>query len=743
MSRAEDAPSNASEIPSSSTQTVKIGVLAVRGMEKCSAQWGPTADYLTESIPGYSFTIVPLGLKGMNQAVENEDVDFVVTNTGNYVGLEAEYGASRILTLRNLRQGNPYTEFGAVIFVRRDHTDIISLDDLSGKSFMAVSKKAFGGFQMAWRELALAGIDPFQDLGEIQFVGFPQDNIAFAVRDGEVDAGTVRTDTLERMSAEGKIKLSDFRILAGKRYEEFPFAVSTQLYPEWPFAKARHTSERLAHRVATVLLTMTPTHPACVAANSAGWTIPLDYQPVHDCFKQLRISPYSDYGKFTLTDIFHRYWPWMVSGFLLTVVLAVATIWVGRLNFRLKKAHTDLVSAKDAAEAATRSKSSFLANMSHEIRTPMTAILGFAENMLDENLPNEECREAVMTIRDNGNYLLGIINDILDLSKIEAGKMSIESIPMDPCNVVRDVEMLMSVRAQAQRIEFITEYIGAIPKSVDSDPVRLRQILINLVGNAIKFTKVGSIRLVVSLIHQQTRPQLQFDVIDTGRGMSHEMASQIAQPFTQADASTTREFGGTGLGLTISKRFAGLLGGDMCLVETKLGVGTTMRATIDIGSIKGVEMNETPSLNKNIESPDVQNDQADLRLDGLRILLAEDNKTNQTLIAGILRKRGAEVTVAENGQLAVEAATKASIQGIGFDCILMDMHMPVMNGYDATSTLRNQNYHGAIIALTANAMEGDRQKCIDAGCNDFATKPINRNKLISTIINCTTSAPVA
>lgn len=274
---------------------VRIGLLAHR--EESLKLWSPTADYLTQKIPGYRFLVVPLDNHTIGSVVERGEVDFILTNPGSYVELEARHGVTRMLTLRNLRQGHAYTMFGSVIFTRADHPHVKNLQDLRGRSFMAVDRNAFGGFLIAWREFKDRGIDPFSDFTEIRFVGLPQDPIVYAVRDGKADAGMVRTDTLERMATDGKIRLEQFRILNSQQVPGFPFALSTRLYPEWPFAKVRQTSDELAQKVAVALLSLPPGHPAVKASKSAGWTVPLDYTPVHDLYRELRVGPYKDYGR--------------------------------------------------------------------------------------------------------------------------------------------------------------------------------------------------------------------------------------------------------------------------------------------------------------------------------------------------------------------------------------------------------------------------------------------------------------
>ncbi|HAW32147.1 MAG TPA: hypothetical protein DCY03_29255 [Planctomycetaceae bacterium] len=399
----------------------------------------------------------------------------------------------------------------------------------------------------------------------------------------------------------------------------------------------------------------------------------------------------------------------------------------------LKHQTQALQAAAEAAEAANLAKSAFLANMSHEIRTPMNAILGFNDILLD-GVSQPENIEAARTIKENGQFLIKLINDILDLSKIEAEKMEVEHVPCSPHTLLNNIYSLMNVRAISRGLPLDFQIEGPLPETISTDPTRIRQILINTIGNAIKFTETGAVKVVTRLINEPDQPaRLQFDVIDSGIGIDAANIDSLFLPFTQADDSMTRKFGGTGLGLTISKRLTELLGGEIT-IASEPGKGTTFSITIATGSLENVPLIESCRIvstpQTDIQQPDVFEN---LPLKNCRILLTEDGPDNQKLIRFILCKAGAETVIAENGKISYELAMSANEAGQSFDAILMDMQMPVMDGYQATQKLRAAGYQGTIIALTAHAMSGDRQKCLDAGCDDYLTKPIDRRKLVEVL----------
>jgi len=384
--------------------------------------------------------------------------------------------------------------------------------------------------------------------------------------------------------------------------------------------------------------------------------------------------------------------------------------------------------AREAAEAANRFKSAFFANISHEIRTPLTAINGFAELLLNSERSEEERRSDARVIRRNGEHLLTLINDILDQSRIEAGQMSVEPISCCPAAIVGEVCSMLRPRVAEKNLTLDVTFDGQIPKVIRSDPTRLRQILINLVANAIKFTKEGGVKLAVSIKPSiaSEKPMLEIRIIDSGIGIAPERQASLFKPFVQGDASISRQYGGSGLGLAISQHLARALGGDVA-VSSEAGKGSTFTVTVATGALNNVAMLENPQ--QAMEGPD-DFVGPKVRIQGT-VLVAEDGIDNQALIVAKLRETGLKVEIAGNGQIAFDKCVAAMDKP--FDLILMDVQMPVMDGFAATLLLRGEGYRGPIIALTANATERDRAKCLNAGCNDFVSKPIRMKDLFKAI----------
>jgi PAS domain S-box-containing protein len=404
-----------------------------------------------------------------------------------------------------------------------------------------------------------------------------------------------------------------------------------------------------------------------------------------------------------------------------------------RYATELEAVNRALEDVSAAAENANRAKSDFLASMSHEIRTPMTAILGFTD-MLLETASDSASREAVQTIKRNGEFLLEIINDILDLSKIEAARLEIEHVACDPISILEDLRSLMQVRADAKGLAFEVCYDGVIPESIQSDAMRLRQILVNLVGNAIKFTDEGSVRLVTRLVKDDATPRLEFEVTDTGIGMAPQEIARVFEPFAQAKTSTTRCFGGSGLGLSITKRLVELLGGRIT-VESNPGRGSRFVASIATGDLSGVRFVDPASATASAvnDGSSTKMPRAKVQQLDCRVLVADDRRDNQLLITRMLEKTGARVTAVGDGLSVLDVVLGKDVPRQEFDVILLDMQMPELDGYSTARQLRSTGCKVPIVALTASAMKGDREKCLAAGCDDYLPKPIHYERLLEVI----------
>lgn len=330
-------------------QKIRLGVLSFRGDEQTLRLWTPTARYLSNTLPEYEFEIVPLTHPAMKKALKAGTLHYLLTNTGHYVELEAAFHVTRIATLITKREGHALTKFGAVIFTRADRKDIQVIGDLKNKSFMAVKRHAFGGFRMAWDELLKNGVNPFSDFRELKFSGFPVDNVAYAVRDGKVDAGTFRTGVLERLHRAGKINKHSFKIIGEKKHAGFPQVVSTQLYPEWPFVKTRKAHSVLTAKVVIALLRLKHTDVAAVSAHVHGWTVPLDYQAVHELYMRLKVEPYKHLGKISISAIIEQYWPIILAVMIVIIILASVLIHILKLDKKVRRSEYSLAKAQEIA----------------------------------------------------------------------------------------------------------------------------------------------------------------------------------------------------------------------------------------------------------------------------------------------------------------------------------------------------------------------------------------------------------
>ncbi len=389
----------------------------------------------------------------------------------------------------------------------------------------------------------------------------------------------------------------------------------------------------------------------------------------------------------------------------------------------LEEKEKELRTARDAAEGANKAKSDFLSNMSHEIRTPMTAILGFTEVLKrGNNSLDKDSQKHLNTISSSGKHLLELINDVLDLSKVESGALEVESIDCEPHIVAHDVVQVLRVRAEDKNIDLEVEIPESLPEVIQTDAGRLRQIITNLVGNAIKFTEEGGVKVILRSFEENGKKKFAIDVKDSGIGMNEQQQAAVFKPFVQADSSITRRFGGTGLGLAISRNLARALGGDI-LLSSEAGVGTTFTAVIDLVTDSNVKILQPDELFSQVEITETET-QIYWEFPESKVLVIDDATENRELLSLVLNDLGIDTETAENGAIGVEMATSHN-----YDVVLSDIQMPVMDGYEAVAAMREKGLQQPIIALTANAMKGYEERILDAGFSHYMTKPVDIDAL--------------
>lgn len=421
------------------------------------------------------------------------------------------------------------------------------------------------------------------------------------------------------------------------------------------------------------------------------------------------------------------FWSILSAVFLIAlaaIISAIVSGFVEQKNTELTKKNLELEKVSELALEATRTKSAFLATMSHEIRTPLTAIIGFAEMNLHDVIPKDNRKKYSESILRNGKHLLQVINDILDISKLEADRIEFEEVKFSPIKILQEVEQNLLPQVNKKGLFLDVNYIYPLPEYITGDALRFKQVILNLCSNAIKFTEAGRINIKLSCDIDDNK--LYVEVVDTGIGMTDEQVEKVFDAFTQADSTVSRKYGGTGLGLALSKQFIEKMGGKIG-AHSVLGIGSRFIITVNTGNISSVKLIHSkpssqsyiqPALHESVEIRQVEGD----------ILLVEDNLDNQQLFKLLLDKTGANVQVASNGKEAVDAAMAKP-----FNLIFMDMQMPIMDGVEATRVLRQKGYDGSIISLTANAMKQDREACFEAGCNDYITKPVSEKTLYDTV----------
>ncbi len=570
---------------------VRIGVLAYRGVEQAVESWSGTVDYLQQALPGYGFRLLPLDFTALDAALAAGELDFVLTNPGNYVQLETAHGISRIATVESSVTDDPRYSIGSAIVVRRDAA-LQQLGDLRGRTLLAVDRDAFGGYQVALAALQAAGLDPLREV-RLRFVGFPMDRVAQAVAAGEVDAGILRACLLEEMVAEGELAPGRLRVLVPQGHYGFRCAVSTPLYPDWPFAKSRHTPRELAKRVAQALFSLESGH-APSGTTYTGWTIPVDYQPVHELFRRLELPPYVPTPEATLRDLVRNYWQWLL-GLLLAAAWMVwhtarveqqvrlRTEQLSAANERLRQAMQEQAAAEeiirqreaDLAHAArVNTVGELAAGMAHEINQPLAAIGNYAEGCL-VRLRHQgaapELIDALGEIDAQAARAGAIVHRLRSFLRKEEPK----PVPIDLNDAVVEAVSLFTPEARRHKVVVRTGLAASLPP-VCGELIQIEQVVLNLLRNALEAVEEGRCaRREIAVTTALAGDRVRVTVADSGPGLNEEARRRLFEPFF------TTKPQGMGLGLSISRSLVEGHGGRLVLADAP-GGGTALEFTLPI-----------------------------------------------------------------------------------------------------------------------------------------------------------------
>lgn len=699
-------------------KTLRLGIYMHQGRAILEERYQPFIAYLKQALPDYQLEWGLYSPSDFKEALQKHELDLLFTNPSLYqlIRFENSLGAP-IATAKRIRNGVVISSLGGTIFTLASHQRINQLEDLVRARIAIPTFSNTGAYRVPLYELHKIGIRRNQ----LDFITVgTNDDVVKAVLDGRAEVGFVRTGILEDWIQRGLINRADFKLINLQYLPAFPFWLSSQLVPEWPFFALSHVDMETVKALTVALYQLQPDDPAVTKLGLAGFQPAKDYLPLEEMLKEMNLPPFERDPSAYWWELWRTYQTWIVVAILSLIGFVLLSGLRERLLLKVQASEQQANEARIKAQKADAAKSEFLANMSHEIRTPLNAIIAMAQlGQSDKQL--QRCQMHHQKVHHSAKLLLRILNDLLDFSKIEAGELKIDQQQFMLKTVLDDIANLFAPLAQGKGLSFsvtCSEDKAQLKQwRLTGDNLRLGQILANLLGNAIKFTEQGKVTLIVSLEQQKNNQAwLKFCVSDTGKGIPKEQYEYLFQRFSQGDSSITRQFGGTGLGLAISQRLVQAMGGTGIEFESVEGQGTRfwMILPFKFQTVTADSVEQISQLDPVKSRPALQG----------QVLLVEDNVINQEVAKELLADIGVSVDVCENGQEAVEAIANKQ-----HDAVLMDIQMPVMDGYEATRQVRLFNQTVPIIALTAAAMEDESKVALAQGMDHYLTKPIDLDAL--------------
>jgi signal transduction histidine kinase/DNA-binding response OmpR family regulator/HPt (histidine-containing phosphotransfer) domain-containing protein len=694
---------------------IRIGLLTDKDASDVNLAWSETISFLESEIINHQFIIVPLLYDDVKAKMVNEEIDFVVVDPSMFVDLAVNYSISSIATMKNYYAENETTSLGSVIFTSSTNNEVTSITDVKNKNLVAANDFSFEGILAAKKEFLDNGIDIDKDLNSLSYVG-TYSKVVSDVVNGLYDVGIVRTGIIEEMVKNGTLTLDEISVL-NLSNSDFPLALSTQLYPEWSIAKTPHISKDLGYEVAIALLKLEKTDQAAIDLDIAGWTISSNYQDVHTMIKLIGEAPYENYGSISLHNAIYYNRIFLIIILSSLFIIVSITLWLFRTRSELVQITKVSRQMEKIANEANEAKGGFLANMSHEIRTPMSAIIGLS-SLLERTGLTIRQHEYNSRLKSSAINLLGIIEDILDYSKIDAKQMKLEKIEFDLYDILYHLSNMIAFKAREKDVDYLFKIQPGLPKRFIGDPLRIGQILINIVNNALKFTNEGQVLLSISSINKNGNSLLLFEVKDTGIGMTNKEINNVINPFIQADSSFTRRYGGTGLGLTITSQIIELMGGKLEITSEK-GVGSTFVFELPLDYVK----NDTQSFVLPAE------------LRNLKVMIVDDNLSSLEIFEEICDEMMVVSKVVSDPFDAIKVLEDGLFNP---DILIVDVNFEGLSGIELIESLEQKDLlenTQSILLVSAWVKEEIIEEATKLGVTRFLDKPVYPSSFYDTIVS--------